>query len=87
MISSKILSEYLNDIQFSTIGWMREIISKQTVITEKELWTGKVNKNISKLDKINCYVTQGFIGSESNNFTVTLGREGSDYTAAIFLLS
>ena len=29
-------------------------------------------------------VTQGFIGSNSNNFTTTLGREGSDYSAAIF---
>ena len=29
-------------------------------------------------------MTQGFIGSESNNFTVTLGREGSDYSAAVF---
>lgn len=30
------------------------------------------------------YLTQGFIGSDSNNFTTTLGREGSDYTGAIF---
>jgi len=29
-------------------------------------------------------VTQGFIGSDENNFTTTLGREGSDYSAAIF---
>ncbi|MEL0074444.1 MAG: aspartate kinase [Flavobacteriaceae bacterium] len=29
-------------------------------------------------------ITQGFIGSSSNNFTTTLGREGSDYSAAIF---
>jgi len=29
-------------------------------------------------------ITQGFLGSDSNNFTTTLGREGSDYTAAIF---
>ena len=29
-------------------------------------------------------ITQGFIGSNSNNFTTTLGREGSDYSAAIF---
>ena len=32
--------------------------------------------------KIN--ITQGFIGSDKNNFNVTLGREGSDYSAAIF---
>ena len=29
-------------------------------------------------------ITQGFIGSDSNNFTTTLGREGSDYTGGIF---
>ena len=29
-------------------------------------------------------ITQGFVGSDANNFTTTLGREGSDYTAAIF---
>ncbi|MBE7175209.1 MAG: aspartate kinase [Mucilaginibacter polytrichastri] len=29
-------------------------------------------------------VTQGFIGGTSENFTTTLGREGSDYTAALF---
>ncbi|MBP3942925.1 aspartate kinase [Sphingobacteriaceae bacterium WQ 2009] len=29
-------------------------------------------------------VTQGFIGSTSENFSTTLGREGSDYSAAIF---
>jgi aspartate kinase len=29
-------------------------------------------------------ITQGFIGSDENGFTTTLGREGSDYTAAIF---
>ena len=29
-------------------------------------------------------VTQGFIGGTSENFTTTLGREGSDYSAAIF---
>ena len=30
------------------------------------------------------YITQGFIGSDPNYFTTTLGREGSDYSAAIF---
>ncbi len=29
-------------------------------------------------------ITQGFIASDANNFSTTLGREGSDYTAAIF---
>ena len=32
-------------------------------------------------------VTQGFLGGTSENFTTTLGREGSDYTAAILAYS
>ena len=43
------------------------------------------NKNIKNgLKGHSLAVTQGFIGSNSNNFTTTLGREGSDYSAAIF---
>ena len=34
--------------------------------------------DVSKLN-----ITQGFLGSDDNNFTTTLGREGSDYSAAI----
>jgi aspartate kinase len=85
MISSKILSEYLNDIQFFN-HWLdaRDYIKTDTNYREGIVNWQETEQNISKLDKINCYVTQGFIGSESNNFTVTLGREGSDYTAAIF---
>jgi len=40
----------------------------------------RVNNGIQK-GKL--YITQGFLGSDDNNFTTTLGREGSDYTAAI----
>ncbi|MBA7588544.1 Lysine-sensitive aspartokinase 3 [subsurface metagenome] len=35
------------------------------------------------LIKKGIYVTQGFIGSTKNNLSTTLGREGSDYTAAL----
>lgn len=34
-------------------------------------------------DNVSCYVTQGFIGGTVSGDTTTLGREGSDYTAAI----
>lgn len=36
------------------------------------------------LDQGKCVLTQGFIGSTYENNSVTLGREGSDYTAAVF---
>jgi aspartate kinase len=39
---------------------------------------------ISKLEKNNLYVTQGFIGSDTEGNTTILGRGGSDYSAALF---
>lgn len=45
----------------------------------------KVNEDILALfNNSNIIVTQGFIGSTSDNESTTLGREGSDYTAAVF---
>lgn len=85
MISSKILSEYLNDIQFRNT-WLdaRDYIKTDSNYREGNIDWEETQKNISALNPQNSYVTQGFIGSESNNFTVTLGREGSDYSAAVF---
>lgn len=85
MISSKILSEYLNEIQFFN-QWLdaRDYIKTDNNYREGNINWGKTENNISTLNQEVCYVTQGFIGSDENNFTVTLGREGSDYSAAIF---
>ncbi len=85
MISSKILSEYLNDINFSN-AWLdaRDYIKTDDTYREGVVNWLETEKNISNLDQNQSYVTQGFIGSDANNFTVTLGREGSDYSAAIF---
>ena len=47
-------------------------------------WNKTKEKIISLINKRGNIVTQGFIASDSNNFTTTLGREGSDYSAAIF---
>ena len=85
MISSKILSDFLNDIGFVN-SWLD---ARDYVKTDDSYREGVVNwqeteANVAKLNKEQSYVTQGFIGSEDNNFTVTLGREGSDYSAAIF---
>ena len=85
MISSKILSDYLNVIGFSN-SWLdaRDYIKTDDSYREGVVNWQETEANISKLGKEQSYVTQGFIGSEDNNFTVTLGREGSDYSAAIF---
>ena len=89
LISSKIIYEYLqkNNLDCSLID------ARNCIKTNSKYRGGKVqwdmtNKKIKELisdSKIN--ITQGFIGSDSNNFTVTLGREGSDYSAAIFAYS
>lgn len=85
MISSKILSEYLNDIQFRNV-WLdaRDYVKTDSNYREGNINWEETQRKISELDRNICFVTQGFIGSEGNNFTVTLGREGSDYSAAIF---
>ena len=85
MISSKILSEYLNDINF-TNSWLdaRDYVKTDDSYREGVVNWAETENKIAELSKTQSYVTQGFIGSDDNNFTVTLGREGSDYSAAIF---
>lgn len=86
MISSKILYHYLKDNCFD-LDWLD---SRNLIKTDNNYRDGNVNwEETEKLisEKVNAsknYVTQGFLGSDENNFTTTLGREGSDYTAAIF---
>ena len=85
MISSKILSVYLSDNEMGN-QWLdaRDFIKTDTNYREGVVNWEDTEKNMSQLDKAKTYVTQGFIGSDENNFTVSLGREGSDYSAAIF---
>jgi aspartate kinase len=62
--------------------------------TDDTFRDGKINWKISKtnveeklaplFNENNFVVTQGFIASTDENESTTLGREGSDYTAAIF---
>lgn len=86
LLSTTILSNYLN-YKGLTNQWLdvRDLVETDSTyrdatvnweLTEKNI-TATVNKNVLN-------ITQGFLGSDANNFTTTLGREGSDYTAAIF---
>ena len=85
LISSKIICEFLNNNGVS-INWIdaREIIKTDSKFRGANVnWKEtkiKISKNID-INQLN--ITQGFIGSDNNNFTSTLGREGSDYSAAI----
>ena len=86
LISTTIISHYLNEIGLNN-NWIdvRDFIKTDNYYRRANVnWEqtqGKIalNFNTSILN-----ITQGFLGSDANNFTTTLGREGSDYTAAIF---
>lgn len=85
LISSKILSEYLNQKGFAN-QWLdaRDYIKTDNTYREGQVDWEATEALISTLGLSQSYVTQGFIGSDAHNFSVTLGREGSDYSAAIF---
>lgn len=86
LLSTTIISEYLNDCKIIN-SWIdiRKVLKTNSIYRE-----AKVDFDISEslvLNKftfidINLYITQGFIGSDLNNLSTTLGREGSDYTAS-----
>jgi len=86
LIASNIIHHFLlnNNINCSLID------ARNCIKTDSKYRGGKVqwettNKKVKEfISDSNINITQGFIGSDKNNFTVTLGREGSDYSAAIF---
>ena len=86
LISTKILSSFMNFMGIET-QWLdvRNFIKTNSTYREAEVDWALTQKNITKNVKSKILnITQGFLGSDENNFTTTLGREGSDYTAAIF---
>ena len=86
LVSTLIISEYLNQIGLKN-NWIdvRELIKTDNYYRRANInWEATQAQINSKFDKSSLNVTQGFLGSDANNFTTTLGREGSDYTAAIF---
>ena len=85
LLSTKIISVYLNEIGISN-KW---IDVRDYIITDANYRNATVNwketaANIKALNTNNLFLTQGFLGSTEKNITTTLGREGSDYSAAIF---
>ncbi len=89
LVSSKIVAAYLNKIGLKT-AWFdaRDIIACDNTFREGRIDWEKTISQTQKivpalLEKNSFALTQGFIGSTSENFSITLGREGSDYSAAI----
>jgi aspartate kinase len=86
LLSTTILSHYMNyrDLKTTWID-VRNYIKTDATYRDAEVDWEQTQKNISKIAKKKVlHITQGFLGSDDNGFTTTLGREGSDYTAAIF---
>ena len=86
LISTTILSHYMGSKNIKT-NWIdvRNFIKTDNNYRDANVNWELTQKNISKNVKRKILnITQGFLGSDENNFTTTLGREGSDYTAAIF---
>ncbi|MNK16736.1 Lysine-sensitive aspartokinase 3 [compost metagenome] len=86
VLSTTIVSHYFNFRGLKN-QWLdvREFIKTDNNYRDASVDWEHTQKNIAKgVKKKNLNITQGFLGSDENNFTTTLGREGSDYTAAIF---
>ena len=86
IVSTTIVSHFFNH-QGLKNNWLdvRNFIKTDATYRDANVDWDQTQKLISKgVKKKTLNITQGFLGSDENNFTTTLGREGSDYTAAIF---
>lgn len=86
LMTSELVSAYLNNE-----GWANELLDARNYIqTDTTYRDATVDwavtcQNIEKLSgEEKCFITQGFIARDKQGNTTTLGREGSDYSAAIF---
>lgn len=85
LLSTKIVSAYLTKISIQNT-WLdvRDYIKTDSNYRGANVNWKATNKLINNIKTTNLHIVQGFIAQDSNNTTTTLGREGSDYTAAIF---
>ncbi len=90
LLSTTIFSAYITEIGLNNT-WIdvRDIFRTddnfREAIIDWQYTAKQVEENIKPLfDKFSFVVTQGFIGSTDENESTTLGREGSDYSAAVF---
>ena len=86
------LSAYIISEAFKDKGFPAEFVDARKVVrTDDHFGNAKVNfaetdrliaDALTATDKL--YIVTGFVGSSDSGETTTLGRSGSDYTAAIF---
>ena len=90
LLSTSIVSHYLNEVGIKNKWFdVRDIFRTDDNFRDAAIDWGfteeRINSQIAKLfNGTDIILTQGFIGSTDENESTTLGREGSDYTAAVF---
>ncbi len=86
LMSSCIISHYLQQIGIHN-SWLdvRDVLRTDNTFRDANIqWEKSAQLAAASIDLNSITVTQGFIGATDENESTTLGREGSDYTAAIF---
>ncbi len=90
LLSTTIISFYLKEVGIKNI-WIdvRDIIRTDDNFRDATIdweFTGSkvLNSVLPLFNETNIVLTQGFIGATDENESTTLGREGSDFTAAVF---
>jgi aspartate kinase len=90
LFSTTIVSAYLNEAGIGN-KWVdvRDIFRTDDDFRDASIDWAFTSSNVlgsiaDEFKKTNIVLTQGFIGSTDENESTTLGREGSDYTAAVF---
>ena len=85
VLSTKIVSAFLKDIEIEN-QWLdaRKLIRTNNNYREAEVnWETTEALLKAALGESGVYITQGFIGHTDDGYVTTLGREGSDFSAAI----
>ena len=88
LLSSKIISSYIQSIGINN-EWIDSRLAIKTnnnfgfAAVDFELSTQLIQEKIKSSD-VSLFIAPGFISSDNENHTTTLGRGGSDYTASIF---
>ncbi|HEY9259643.1 aspartate kinase [Chitinophaga sp.] len=90
LLSTAIVSAFFNSVGLHNT-WMdvRDIFRTDDNFRDANIdWVytqRQVTEKVAPLfEKMSIVITQGFIGATDQNESVTLGREGSDYSAAVF---
>jgi len=89
LVSTRIVSAFLNKEGLKSKwldvrGYVHTDNTYRESIVEWDKTKASIVKDLPTMLEKGIVVTQGFLGGTSENFTTTLGREGSDYTASIF---